>query len=177
MRTHRVVLLSGVFVSALLVFSVPIVKAQGVTPRITEAVDNEKRVALRGNTYPLARPENDRGAAPDSLPMERMLLVLTRSPEQEAALTTLLDEQQDKSSPNFHRWLTPEQFGQQFGPADADIQAVTGWLTSQGFRVNSVAKGRTHRCGHSPRFRWRAETGLSLPDSHGDFISSIQLPS
>jgi subtilase family serine protease len=143
MRMHRAVLLSGLFVSASLVFSVPIVKAQNVTARITEVVNNEQRVTLRGNTYPLARPEYDRGAAPDTLPMERMLLVLTRSPEQEAVLTTLLDEQQDKSSPNFHTWLTPEQFGRQFGPADADIQAVTGWLTSQGFRVNGVAKGRT----------------------------------
>jgi hypothetical protein len=135
--------LIGLFVFALVLSSAPIAKAQNVTPRITEAVENEKRVTLRGNTYPLARPEHDRGAAPDSLPMERMLLVLTRSPEQEVALTTLLDEQQDRSSPNFHRWLTPEQFGQQFGPADADIQAVTGWLMSQGFRVNNVAKGRT----------------------------------
>jgi hypothetical protein len=91
----------------------------------------------------LARPEYDRGAAPDSLPTERILLVLQRSPEQETALRKLLDEQQIKSSPNYHMWLTPEQFGEQFGPADADIQAVTDWLTSQGFQVNRVATGRT----------------------------------
>ena len=143
MEIHRAVLLTKLFAFALLVSLVSIANAQKVPPRITQAVDNERRVILRGNTYPLARPEYDRGAAPDSLPMERMLLVLTRSREQEAALTTLLDEQQDKSSPNFHRWLTPEQFGQQFGPADADIQAVVGWLSSQGFLVNNVAKGRT----------------------------------
>ena len=103
----------------------------------------EKLVTLRGNTHPLARPEYDQGAAPDSLPMERMLLVLQRSAEQEAALRKLLDEQQIKSSPNYHMWLTPEQFGQQFGPADADIQAVTDWLASQGFQVSRVAAGRT----------------------------------
>src|SRR5208337_515521 len=89
------------------------------------------------------RPEYDQGAAPDSLPTERMLLVLQRSAEQEAALRKLLDDQQIKSSPNYHMWLTPEQFGQQFGPADADIQAVTDWLTSQGFQVSHVAAGRT----------------------------------
>jgi hypothetical protein len=114
-----------------------------VPGRITQAVDIENLVTLRGNTHPLARPEYDQGAAPDSLPMERMLLVLQRSAEQEAALRKLLDEQQIKSSPNYHMWLTPEQFGQQFGPADADIQAVTDWLGSQGFQVSRVAAGRT----------------------------------
>jgi len=111
--------------------------------RVTEAVDATKLLALRGNTHPLARPEFDRGPASDEMPMERILLVLKRSPEQEDALRHLLDEQQTKSSPNFHHWLTPEEFGQRFGPADADIQAVTEWLTSEGFEVKRVAAGRT----------------------------------
>jgi hypothetical protein len=110
---------------------------------ITQSIDETNLTLLKGNTYPLARAEFDRGAAPLSLPMERMLLVLKRSPELEAALGTLLDEQQDKSSPNFHNWLTPEQFGQQFGPSDGDIQAVSSWLQSHGFQVAKVAKGRT----------------------------------
>ncbi len=114
-----------------------------VPVRVTQPVDLEKPVTLQGNTHPLARPEFDQGAAPDSLPMERMLLVLQRSAEQETALRKLLDEQQVKSSPNYHMWLTPEQFGEQFGPADADIQAVTDWLRSQGLWVNKVATGRT----------------------------------
>jgi hypothetical protein len=100
-------------------------------------------VTLRGNIHPLARPEFDQGVAPDDLPMERMLLVLQRGPEQEVALRQLLDDQQVKSSPRFHQWLTPEQFGQQFGPADSDIQAVTDWLTGQGFQVCRVSAGRT----------------------------------
>ena len=121
------------------------ITAIGQTPaaRVTQPVDLEQLVTLRGNTHPLARPEFDQGAAPDSLPMQRILLVLQRSAEQNAALHELLDEQQTKSSPNYHMWLTPEQFGQHFGPADADIQAVTDWLTSQGFEVNRVATGRT----------------------------------
>ena len=118
-------------------------QAATVPARVTQPVDLAKLVTLQGNTHPLARPEFDQGAAPDSLPTERILLVLQRSPEQETALRKLLDEQQIKSSPNYHMWLTPEQFGEQFGPADADIQAVTGWLTSQGFQVNRVATGRT----------------------------------
>jgi pro-kumamolisin-like protein/Big-like domain-containing protein len=118
-------------------------QATSVAARVTQTVNVEKLLRLRGNTHPLARPEFDRGAAPDSLPMARMLLVLQRSHEQEGALRHLLDEQQIRSSLHFHQWLTPEQFGQQFGPADADIQALTEWLSSQGFQVHHVAAGRT----------------------------------
>lgn len=114
-----------------------------VPTRVTEAVDPAKLVTLRGNSHPLARPENDRGLAPDDLPMARMLLVLQRSPDQEAELRHLLDEQQVKSSPNFHKWLTPEEFGERFGPGHADVQAVTDWLGSEGFEVGKVGPGRT----------------------------------
>jgi len=111
-------------------------------PLITQPVDESQRTTLSGNTYPLARPEFDAGTAPASLPMERMLLVLKRSPEKEFALRTLLDDQQDKGSPNYHQWLTPEEVGTQFGPTDADMQTITAWLQSHGFQVGST-KGRT----------------------------------
>jgi subtilase family serine protease len=121
-------------------------QAQAVvaTPRplITEALDESRLTVLKGNTHPLARREFDLGTAPASLPMERMLLVLKRSDEQEGALRKLLDDQQDKNSPHYHKWVTPEQFGAQFGPTDADLQMVTSWLQSHGFQVGST-KGRT----------------------------------
>jgi hypothetical protein len=75
--------------------------------------------------------------------MMRMLLVLQRSADQETALRQLLDQQQDKSSPNYHKWLTPEEFGARFGPADTDVQSVTSWLRSHGFEIAQVSKGRT----------------------------------
>jgi hypothetical protein len=111
-------------------------------PLITQALDETRLTVLKGNTHPLARPQFDLGTAPASLPMERMLLVLKRSDDQETALRKLLDNQQDKNSPNYHKWLTPEQFGARFGPSDADLQTITGWLQSHGFQVGST-KGRT----------------------------------
>src|SRR4029077_7684405 len=110
---------------------------------VTQPVEESKLTVLRGNRYPIARAEDDRGAAAASLPMQRMLLVMKRSPELETALEALLDQQQDKSSPNYHAWLTPEQFGQQFGPADEDIQAISSWLQLQGFQIAHVSNGRT----------------------------------
>ena len=106
-------------------------------------VDMHDLVALHGNVHPLARREFDQGVAPDDLPLQRILLVLQRGADQETSLRQLLDDQQVKSSPRFHQWLTPEQFGQQFGPADSDLQAVTDWLALQGFQVTKVSAGRT----------------------------------
>jgi len=118
-------------------------QATSANVRITQPIDESNLVALKGNTHPLARPEFDRGAAPDSQPMTRALLLLQRSPDQEAALRQLLEDQQTNSSPNYYQWLTPEQFGEQFGPSDQDIATVTAWLQSHGFSVNRVSKGRT----------------------------------
>jgi subtilase family serine protease len=127
--------------------SIPALQASAqntfVPSRITQAVDESQLTVLKHNTYPLARAEFDRGPAPASLPMENMQLVLKRSLEQEAALDKLMAEQLDNSSPNFHKWLTPVQFGQQFGPSDQDVQTITSWLGSHGFQVVDVSNGRT----------------------------------
>ena len=114
-----------------------------VPSRVVEQIDEARTVRIEGNVHPLARAEFDRGAVAESQPMTRMLFLLQRSMEQETALRQLLDAQQTKSSANYHAWLTPAQFGQQFGPSDADVQAVTDWLTKQGFQVAKVSAGRT----------------------------------
>lgn len=122
-----------------------IAQAQNAAPqaRIVEAVQNEKVVTLRGNVHPMARPANDRGSLPDQQPVTKMHVLLQRSAEQEAALQQLLADQQDANSSKFHVWLTPQEFGQQFGPAESDLQAVKDWLKSQGFTSLRVNNGRT----------------------------------
>jgi hypothetical protein len=125
-------------------FSVSKLRAQVKVPAVilTPVLEQQLGV-LTGNTHPLARAEFDQGLAPSDLSMQRMLLVLKRSPSQEAALLKLLDDQQNPGSPNYHRWLTPEEFGAQFGLADSDIAQVTSWLESHGLTVNSVSNGHT----------------------------------
>jgi subtilase family serine protease len=106
-------------------------------------VDDSKRVTLHGNTHPMARSQFEAGRVEPGLAMDRMLLVLRRSPEQEAALTALNKRQYDPKSPYFHHWIHAEEFGRQFGPSDPDLAAVTAWLQNHGFQVENVNKGRT----------------------------------
>lgn len=111
--------------------------------RITQALDDRVRVTLKGNTHPLARLEFDRGAVPDSLPTERMLLLLRRSPEREAALRQFLQDAHTPGSASYHQWLKPEQFGELYGPEDSEIATVRAWLQRHGFSVARVTKGKT----------------------------------
>jgi len=108
--------------------------------RITENIDTSRLVVLRGNTHPLAQPGFDRGLAPLTMPASRLLLVLQRSTQQEADLRTYLQSVQDSNSPNYRRFLSPEEFGLRFGVSDADLQTIQGWLTGNGFTVSKVSK-------------------------------------
>src|SRR5262249_176873 len=110
---------------------------------VTQSVDESKRVTLHGSVHPLARAEFDGGAVGDAQPLNRIYFLLNRTTEQQAALDKLMQEQTDQKSPNFHKWLTPEEYGAQFGPSDADVQAVKDWLASQGFSGIKTNNGKT----------------------------------
>jgi subtilase family serine protease len=113
-----------------------------VASRVTQPIDESARVALKGTVHPLANAANDRGEAPESLPLGRIHMVLQRSDSQEKALRQLLQDMHMPGSANYHKWLTPDQFGSQFGPSDQDIATVESWLQSKGFAVKQVNPGR-----------------------------------
>src|SRR6266478_1865535 len=107
-------------------------------PRVTQSINEMDRMALSGNTRPEARLANDRGPVANDFALEHMLLQLKRSPEQELALQQFIDELHTKGSPNFHHWLTAQEFGERFGLAKPDLDALTRWLESHGLSVNVV---------------------------------------
>ena len=105
---------------------------------ISQNVDESELVTLKGNTRPETIPQNDSGPVADGLRMEHMLLQLQRPPELEKELQQFIDELHDPASPNFHKWLTAQQFGERFGPAQQDLDTITHWLEAHGFAVNVV---------------------------------------
>jgi subtilase family serine protease len=118
--------------------------AQASTPSSRAAAKKTEMplVRLSGTVHPLARPENDRGAVPDSFPASRMLVLLNPPADRQQALQRFLRDAHASGSPTYHQWLTPEQFGAQFGARDEDVQQVQSWLQSHGFAVNRLSKGR-----------------------------------
>ena len=130
--------------ASLLLLVGPMAQAQNGRPvLITQNVDDSKLVTLAGNTRPEANKQNDRGSVADGLSMEHMLLQLKRSPQQERALLQFIEKLQDRSSPNFHQWLTAKEYGERFGLATQDLDVITRWLESYGFKVNVVYENRT----------------------------------
>ncbi len=120
--------------------------AFGQTPqqdRVVRPVDNRSVVRLRGTMHPLARTAFDKGPASPTQPMQGMTLFFQPTAEQQAALDELLVEQQDPASPNYHKWLTPEEFADRFGLSERDITVAATWLRSQGFTVDQTARSRT----------------------------------
>jgi uncharacterized protein (TIGR03437 family) len=71
------------------------------------------------------------------------MLLFKPSSTQQAALDQLLAQQQDPSSANYHRWLTPEQYAASFGLSAADFQQVRNWVEARGFSVADSARSRT----------------------------------
>jgi len=137
MRSLKFAILSVVC----LVFCGPSLRAQQQKRMVTEKIDESKLVTLGGNTTPAAtRAENDRGLVADDLRFEHLLLLLKRDPETEARLKTEIDAMHDPASPEFHHWLTAEQFGALYGIHPQDSDAVQDWLRSHGFTINQIYK-------------------------------------
>ena len=65
-----------------------------------------------------------------------------KRPCAQAALDQLLREQQTLSSPNYHKWLTPEQYADRFGASTSDITKISSWLQSEGLSVGDVSRAR-----------------------------------
>jgi subtilase family serine protease len=111
-------------------------------PLITERINEAALHILRGNTRPEANVRNDRGSVEDSLPMEHMLMQLQRSPEQEDAVRGFIDDLHNPTSTKFHQWMTAEEFGRDYAPAQEDVDKITAWLESHGLSVNVVYPSR-----------------------------------
>jgi large repetitive protein len=112
-----------------------------VSPLITSPIDNSVRMRIPHSTHPRAISRYEAGPLEANQAMQRMILVLKPSPDQQHQLQAFLDSQQTKGSPDYHHWLTPAEFGARFGPSQQDIEQVTSWLGQQGFTVNQVARG------------------------------------
>ena len=106
--------------------------------RITEAIQNTERIAVTSSSPKrLIGLSQDTGRLPVSQKLGRMVLLLAPTPAQEQAAADLVASQHDASSPLFHKWLTPAEFGQQFGVAETDSSQV-----SQGLNVHQVSQSR-----------------------------------
>jgi pseudomonalisin len=134
--------LSGVAVMASAVAAAAAAGAGARSGTAARSAAGTDRVVLAGTVQPLALPRLEVGRTDPGLRMERIILRLALRPGARERLERLLAAQLDPASPEFHRWLTPEEFGAWFGLGDGELRRVIRWLSAQGFTIDEVARGR-----------------------------------
>ena len=82
-----------------------------------------------------ATPANSSGEASDSGTVVFSMWLGWRDKPQ---LDALLAAQQDPSSVEYHRWLSPQQFRSLFAPDQSSVASVSDWLRAQGFALVDV---------------------------------------
>ena len=161
-------------------------------PDVQVATEWEQQVRLAGSTSPRTVIASDAGRASGNEALVGLTLSLKQTPLQAEALKKLLAEQQTFGTPNYHRWLNPKEYGEQFGLGDDGIKAITEWLLSQGFthaavnasrtaisfngslaRVEQVFKTEFHRYGTGNQIVLANAVDLRVPANLSRFVDGI----
>ena len=173
--------------------SVPVSCLFAQPSRIEKTIDAAHSVVLRGNQNRRYAGAEDEGPLDALTQILQMRIVLSSTPEQSAALERLLESQRDPSSPDYQRWLTPEEYADRFGASSDDIAKITQWLEAQGFAVDQTARARNWIAFSGPagkvaqtfqtelhRYRWHGETHFanvsdpSIPAALAGIASEIR---
>jgi subtilase family serine protease len=111
--------------------------------RINRPVNDSDVALLPGGVHPRIAQALDQGRVSPNMPLHRMAMFFKPSAAQQKDLDQLLREQQDPASPNYRKWLTPEQYAARFGMNPTDLAKVSAWLAAHGFQNISVSRSRT----------------------------------
>ncbi|MFN7995771.1 MAG: protease pro-enzyme activation domain-containing protein [Bryobacteraceae bacterium] len=110
--------------------------------RIIERPSNVRRASLAGHISPRALAGVDQGRVDPAFQVPYATMLLRPSVAQQTDLEQLLSSQQDPASPNYHHWLTPEEYADRFGVSQTDLGTIHEWLEQQGLTIQAVARGR-----------------------------------
>src|ERR1700685_3675607 len=119
-----------------------LISASQPPSRIPANIHSTQIFQLAGNTRPVLAQAQDQGPVAPAFPLPRVTLHLAMTASQRTELLQLLADQQTRASSRYHQWLTPEQYADQFGVSQADIQKMVAWLQGLGFSNIEVARAR-----------------------------------
>ena len=98
------------------------------------------------------------GQAPAVQPVEFEVVLPLRNP---SGLDALLAAQQDPTSAQYHRWLTPAEFAERFGPGTAALNSVAATLRLFGMQV-TVQSRSLHVLGSAAQANLAFNLNLSM---------------
>ncbi len=121
--------LSVIAVASILFVSVP-----------TAASAKHRQYATVGNS--LRHPELIKSSTQAVADTERVGFAISLKLSDASGLETFVNEVNDRFSPNYRQFLSPEQVAERFGPTQSDVDAIVSFLTESGFKVTDVSKNR-----------------------------------
>jgi subtilase family serine protease len=134
--------LAHLFASTLLAAFVLSSFSYAVTADRISSIDTAKTFTLQRSLRRNAIPKYDRGPVEPSFEVHGMMLFTKPSAAQQKELDEFAAQQQNRKSANYHKWLTPAQYGERFGLSTNDLNKITSWLKSEGFTIDHIGAGR-----------------------------------
>ncbi|GHD83820.1 S53 family peptidase [Streptomyces naganishii] len=131
MRSNRAIARAGMSMAATLPM---LAGALALGIPAAHAADNPGRNALAGTKPVWATAKADKGATPNSAPVNARVYLAGDS----AGLAAYAKAVADPSSPAYGKYLSAKQAQQRFGATKAQVAAVKSWLKSAGLKVTSV---------------------------------------
>jgi subtilase family serine protease len=135
--THRAGAVSGV-----LLLLVCVLTSTSAWAQIHTAATDHAPAAVSLRDTPMARSRTPMEVVSGTAqligrynPQSKLRLTFGLNPPKLAEEEKFLAELQDNNSPNFHKYLTPEQWNARFAPSAHDEQAIVDWLTANGMTV------------------------------------------
>ena len=169
-----------------------LLSAQAVKGRILEEINPNNTAALAHSVNPRIAPQYRTGSMDPSTPIDGITIHFQPTAEQKAELDELVKAQQTPGSPEYHQWLTPAEYANQFGLSQSDMQKVETWLESEGFNVERVGNSRTSitfsgtveqvenafqtemgKYQVNGREHWANATNLSIPAALSGIVQSV----
>ncbi len=154
-------------------YGCPVSHAQttpGPADRVSQPIADGETARLEGNVSPRVSESTDLGAVEPEFRLTHVQLMFRPSAGQGRQLEQLLEEQQDRNSPLYHKWLSPEEYADRFGLSRGDIGAVTSWLARLGF--TDITTSRTHTfvsfSGSASQFHDAFHTSIHALAWHGE---------
>ncbi|HZS75259.1 MAG TPA: S53 family peptidase [Ktedonobacteraceae bacterium] len=121
-----------VFLSA----SILLIAASLLAMHLTVRASSDQHVLFQQQTAPLLKHAQQLGAADANQQLQLSIGLQLRNADQ---LDTLLSDIYNPQSPQYHQYLTPDQFEQLFAPTPGDVQQVVSFLQNSGLTVTGIA--------------------------------------
>jgi subtilase family serine protease len=121
----------------LLALAVALLGIAAIPPRAALAAPAVDAVRRPAQITAAAKTAPRLGAVPAT---QKIDLDLTLPLRNKAQLDALIMRQSDPMDSQYKHYLTPEQFAQEFGPTQADYDALTDFARSQGLTVTQTSK-------------------------------------